>query len=214
MAKIQKRSYLYHILIKYPNIMYRLILTAILILMLPVKSLAENRNIFVIPVKGEINAATQRTLKKGLDDAKIAKADFVIIHINTYGGAVDAADSMRSALLRYNIPSAAFIDNQAVSAGALISIACDSIYMRTGSTIGAATVVNPNRRADAGQISVFYEGNDEVNSAGKWTQSFNSRGYGRSINIGTGDCRQYKGSQFYYGGGNNIRILRRQGRIY
>lgn len=142
MAKIQKRSYLYHILIKYPNIMYRLILTAILILMLPVKSLAENRNIFVIPVKGEINAATQRTLKKGLDDAKIAKADFVIIHINTYGGAVDAADSMRSALLRYNIPTAAFIDNQAVSAGALISIACDSIYMRTGSTIGAATVVN------------------------------------------------------------------------
>lgn len=142
MAKIQKRSYLYHILIKYTNIMYRLILTAILFLMLPAKSQAENRNIFVIPVKGEISAATQRTLKKGLEEARLAKADFVIIHINTYGGAVDAADSMRSALLRFEIPTAAFVDNQAVSAGALISIACDSIYMRTGSTIGAATVVN------------------------------------------------------------------------
>lgn len=142
MAKIQKRSYLYHIQIKYPNIMYRLILTAILFLMLPANSQAEKTNFFVIPVRGEISAATQRTLKKGLEEARMAKADFVIIHINTYGGAVDAADSMRSALLRYEIPTAAFIDNQAVSAGALISIACDSIYMRTGSTIGAATVVN------------------------------------------------------------------------
>lgn len=122
--------------------MYRLILTALLILLLPANSQAEKRDIFVIPVKGEISAATQRTLKKGLEEARTAKADFVIIHINTYGGAVDAADSMRSALLRYEIPTAAFIDNQAVSAGALISIACDSIYMRTGSTIGAATVVN------------------------------------------------------------------------
>ena len=55
-----------------------------------------------------------------------------------------SADSMRSALLRFPVPVAAFIDNQAVSAGALISIACDSIYMTTGSTIGAATVVNQN----------------------------------------------------------------------
>ncbi|MEZ7954532.1 MAG: nodulation protein NfeD, partial [Bacteroidales bacterium] len=54
------------------------------------------------------------------------------------------ADWMRSALLRFPVPVAAFIDNQAVSAGALISIACDSIYMTTGSTIGAATVVNQN----------------------------------------------------------------------
>jgi len=122
--------------------MYRIILTVLAALLMPIVSSGESNRFFVIPVKGEINAATQRTLSKGLEEAKLAKADFIIIHINTYGGAVDAADSMRSALLRYQIPVIAFIDNQAVSAGALISIACDSIYMRTGSTIGAATVVN------------------------------------------------------------------------
>jgi membrane-bound serine protease (ClpP class) len=62
--------------------------------------------------------------------------------LNTYGGAVDAADSMRTALLNFHIPVIAFINNQAASAGALISIACDSIYMRKGGSIGAATVVN------------------------------------------------------------------------
>jgi membrane-bound serine protease (ClpP class) len=70
------------------------------------------------------------------------KADWVIIQLNTYGGAVDAADSMRTALLNFHIPVIAFINNQAASAGALISIACDSIYMRKGGSIGAATVVN------------------------------------------------------------------------
>ena len=55
---------------------------------------------------------------------------------------VNIADSMRTRILNSPIPVLAFIDNQAISAGALISIACDSIYMRTGGNIGAATVVD------------------------------------------------------------------------
>lgn len=121
--------------------MFRLFLAFLTVLISFVSS-AEDRRIFVIPVKGEISKATERTLSKGLKQATEREADFVIIHLNTYGGAVASADSMRSALLKFGKPVAAFIDNQAVSAGALISIACDSIYMTTGSTIGAATVVN------------------------------------------------------------------------
>jgi membrane-bound serine protease (ClpP class) len=49
---------------------------------------------------------------------------------------------MRTLILNYNIPVIVFIDNQAISAGALIAIAADSIYMRPGGSIGAATVVN------------------------------------------------------------------------
>jgi len=52
------------------------------------------------------------------------------------------ADSMRTKILNSKIPVWVFIDNNAASAGALISIACDSIYMRKGANIGAATVVN------------------------------------------------------------------------
>ena len=74
-------------------------------------------------------------------------ADAVLIHMNTYGGQVDAADSMRTAILYNPIPVYVFIDNNAASAGALISIACKKIYMRKGANIGAATVVNPTGEA-------------------------------------------------------------------
>jgi len=62
--------------------------------------------------------------------------------MNTYGGLLDAADSIRTIILNSTIPVYVFIDNNAASAGALIAIACDRIYMRPGASIGAATVVN------------------------------------------------------------------------
>lgn len=78
-------------------------------------------------------------LRRGLDKAN---ADYILIHMNTYGGMVVYADSLRSLILNDKRPSWVFIDNNAASAGALISLACDRIYMREGANIGAATVVN------------------------------------------------------------------------
>ena len=49
---------------------------------------------------------------------------------------------MRTAILNCPLPVYAFVDNNAASAGALIAIACDSIYMRSSASMGAATVVN------------------------------------------------------------------------
>ena len=66
----------------------------------------------------------------------------MLIHMNTYGGMVDAADSIRTRILNSDIPVYVFIDNNAASAGALIAIACDSIYMAPVASIGAATVVD------------------------------------------------------------------------
>lgn len=67
--------------------------------------------------------------------------------MNTYGGMVVYADSLRSLILNDKRPSWVFIDNNAASAGALISLACDRIYMREGANIGAATVVNQTGEA-------------------------------------------------------------------
>jgi membrane-bound serine protease (ClpP class) len=74
-------------------------------------------------------------------------ADLIMIHMNTYGGMLESADSIRTIILESKIPVWVFIDNNAASAGALISIACDSIYMRPGANIGAATVVNQTGEA-------------------------------------------------------------------
>ena len=77
-----------------------------------------------------------------MDEARSLHVDGIFLHLNTYGGLVNYADSMRTLIINCEIPIYVFIDNNAASAGALISIACDSIYMRSGANIGAATVVN------------------------------------------------------------------------
>lgn len=93
-------------------------------------------------LKEEINSKAWIYTQKAVSNAVNDSADMIIVHMNTYGGEVVYADSIRTALLNCPIKTVAFIDNNAASAGALISIACDTIYMRPGGSIGAATVVN------------------------------------------------------------------------
>ncbi len=88
-----------------------------------------------------IDPRTNRYSELGLKKAEELVADYVILELDTYGGALDDADDIRTRILDFNIPVYAFINKDAASAGALISIACDSIYMASGSSIGAATVV-------------------------------------------------------------------------
>ena len=106
----------------------------------------------------DIDQAAQRLVVLGLEKAAKADADYVLLDLDTYGGAVDAADSIRSAILRYDRPVIAFVNMQAASAGALISIACDSIYMKTGSSIGAATVVDQSGAVMPDKYQSFMRG--------------------------------------------------------
>lgn len=104
---------------------------------------AQNKKlIYKINIMEDIGSNSWIYLQNGLHEARQKGADCVLLHINTYGGGVKEADSMRTAILNFPLPVIAFIDNNAASAGALISIACDSIYMRRSGTIGAATVVS------------------------------------------------------------------------
>jgi membrane-bound serine protease (ClpP class) len=104
-------------------------------------SASDKSVVYKIDIKNEINRTTQIYLKKGLEEAQKMNAEAVLIHMNTYGGLLDAADTMRTVILYSPIPVYVYIDNNAASAGALISIACHKIFMRKGASIGAATVV-------------------------------------------------------------------------
>jgi Membrane-bound serine protease (ClpP class) len=99
-------------------------------------------NIYTFKINQQIDNSAYKLLKDALQSAKVSNADYCILELNTYGGAVDFADSIRTTILNSEIPIICFINSQAVSAGALISIACDSIYMKSGGTFGAATVVD------------------------------------------------------------------------
>lgn len=105
-------------------------------------ALCISQTIYKFAIHEEINSKTWIYTKQALKEAKELNPDLIILHLNTYGGEVTYADSIRTAILRCETPIVAYIDNNAASAGALISIACDRIYMRTGSQIGAATVVS------------------------------------------------------------------------
>ena len=103
--------------------------------------------VFQFDIKDEISPGVARHVQKALLTAREQQADLILIRMNTYGGLLDAADSIRTALLNTKKPVIVFIDNNAASAGALIAIACNKIYMRKGSSIGAATVVTQNAEA-------------------------------------------------------------------
>ena len=97
---------------------------------------------FTIDLKKNVGSTTWIYIQKGFEEARKANANIIIIEMNTYGGEVSFADSIRTKILNSDIPVIVFIDNNAASAGALISLACDKIYMSQAATIGAASVVD------------------------------------------------------------------------
>ena len=115
----------------------------ILFILLPffVNAQKENKRILLAEVKSNIDPRTNRYTKLLIDEAKNENYDIIVIEMDTYGGAVNDADDIRTRILDFEKPIYVWINKDAASAGALISIACDSIYMSSGASIGAATVV-------------------------------------------------------------------------
>ena len=103
---------------------------------------AQTKVVYQFDIHEEIGPAMSRLTETAIKEAEEKKADYILIDMNTYGGMVLHGDNIRTALLKTKIPTIVFVRNNAASAGALIAIACDSIYMTPGSTIGAASVVN------------------------------------------------------------------------
>lgn len=97
--------------------------------------------VYVIPIEGMIDMGLAPFVQRTLSEAAADSAAAVILEINTFGGRVDAAVAIRDALLSSPVPTVAFINRRAISAGALISLAAGRIAMTDGGTIGAATPV-------------------------------------------------------------------------
>lgn len=116
--------------------------------------------VYVVPVKGVIDLGLAPFIQRVLNEAQKNQAAAVVLDINTFGGRVDAAVQIRDALLNSPVPTIAFIDKRAISAGALISLAAQTIVMAPGSTIGAATPVQSgpsgSTRATASEKTVSY----------------------------------------------------------
>ncbi len=93
-------------------------------------------------IDGEINLAASAYVKRLIDAAVESEAAVLMLELNTFGGRVDAAVLIRDALIDAPVHTAVFINKRAISAGALISLACESIAISPGGTIGAATPIS------------------------------------------------------------------------
>src|SRR6185436_4852036 len=115
----------------------------VLILFAPIGNLlAQRTKVMVMEIKSEIDPRTNRYVELALARAEETEADIVIIEMDTYGGALTDAKEIVDKIMDFKKPVWVYVNSDAASAGALISIACDSIYMSPGASIGAATVVD------------------------------------------------------------------------
>jgi len=103
---------------------------------------AQQPKVYYYKIDDNISKPALRLTEKAVKEAEDGKYEYLMLELNTFGGELDAADKIRTLLLNTKVPTLVFINNNAASAGALISIACDSIYMMPGASIGAASVVN------------------------------------------------------------------------
>lgn len=102
----------------------------------------EGLTVYEFSINEDINANAWRNTQQAYLKASLENADIVLIKMNSFGGLVNFADSIRRTILDSPIKTIVYIDHNAASAGALIALACDRIYMAKGSSIGAASVVN------------------------------------------------------------------------
>lgn len=117
-------------------------LLTLISLLLAIGLSAQQKKVFVMEIKSEIDPRVTRYVDLALKEATLIKADIVLVEMDTYGGVFTHAKEIVDKIMDFDRPVWVYINSDAASAGALISIACDSIYMSPGATIGAATVVD------------------------------------------------------------------------
>jgi membrane-bound serine protease (ClpP class) len=99
-------------------------------------------SVYIVDISGTIDLGLAPYLDRVIREAERAGAAAVIIVIDTPGGRLDAVIQMRDALIDTPLRTIALVDSTAFSAGALVAIASDEIYMTPGSVMGAATPVD------------------------------------------------------------------------
>ena len=109
-----------------------------------IASLVQAQTVYHVNIKleGMIDPGVSAFIERVIEDAEADEVDAIVFEIDTFGGRVDAATVIRDAILDANALTIAFVNKRAISAGALISLACDKIVMTQASTMGATTPVD------------------------------------------------------------------------
>ncbi len=99
-------------------------------------------DVFRVPVQGVVELGLAPFIERSIQEAEVAGAAALILDMDTPGGRVDAAQQIANAIGDAGVPVYAYVNRHAHSAGALIALATQGIFMRPGSDMGAATPVS------------------------------------------------------------------------
>lgn len=99
---------------------------------------AARGTVYIIPIHDVIDTALVYVIRRGLVEADEQNAEAIIFDVDTPGGRVDAAEDILNMLRELKIPTYTLVNPNAISAGAIIAMATDHIYMTPGSKIGDA----------------------------------------------------------------------------
>lgn len=126
-----------------------------LLAMSVVSSAQDDALVHIISIRNQIGSGISAYISNGIESAEEASADVIIFDIDTPGGRVDSATDIIDAIQDTKVPTIAYVNREAISAGAMISIACDQIVMVSGGTIGDAAPVSIQGE-EAGEKALSY----------------------------------------------------------
>ena len=128
-----------------------------------------NSKVYVVPIQNTIDLGIPAFVNRAVNAAENNDAELLVFEINTFGGRVDAATQIKDAISSTDIQTVAFINKRAISAGSLISLSCDKIYMTPGATIGATSVVDMSgeKQSEKAQSYMREEMGATAESSGK-----------------------------------------------
>ncbi|CAM3945588.1 NfeD family protein [Lederbergia lenta] len=118
------------------------ILAAGLISLLPVQASGDEANVYVIPIKDDVEKGLNAYLDRAIRTAEENNADLIIFDMNTPGGAVDAARDIGNRITKTDVKTVTFVNSWAISAGSYIALHTDEIYMTPNAVMGASAVIN------------------------------------------------------------------------
>jgi membrane-bound serine protease (ClpP class) len=114
------------------------------------------KTVYVIPVQETVEKGLLAFINRSIKEAEELNAELIILDINTPGGAVDAASDIAKSITSTNLPLIAFVNKQALSAGAYIALNANEIYMTPGSTMGAAAIIDGQGNAAGEKAESFW----------------------------------------------------------
>ncbi len=110
-----------------------------------ISGLASGAYVAVVPIRGDIYGFTLDSLKRRVDRALQGGATLIVVELDTYGGTLRSALEISKYLKKLPVPTVAWVNDKAYSAGTLIASACSQIVMSPASTIGDCAPIVPTK---------------------------------------------------------------------